>query len=65
MAKIKTAEILDHLRPQLKQALGDALGKIKPDTGIDVQELYKEFRQAASRRCRPWEIVPNNYVDSD
>ncbi len=65
MAKIKTAEILEHLSRPLTQALGDALSKTKPDAVIDAQELYKEFRKAASRRCRPWEMVPSNYVDSD
>jgi hypothetical protein len=65
MAKVKTAELLEHLNYPLKRALGDALAKVAPATPVDVSELYKEFRRAAARHCRPWENVPGNLLDCD
>jgi hypothetical protein len=32
---------------------------------IDLPELFKEFKKAVGRRCRPWENVPGNCVDGD
>lgn len=63
MARIKTAEIVDHLSYQLKQALGDALSRAAPDAQVDQQELFKEFKRAVGRRCRPWENVPSSCVE--
>lgn len=63
MAKIKTAEIVDHLSYQLKQALADALSRAAPDIEIDQQALFKEFKKAVGRRCRPWENVPGSTVE--
>jgi hypothetical protein len=65
MAKVKAAELVEHLMYPLKQALGDALAKVAPDAPVDLQELFREFKKAVGRRCRPWENVPNNSVDCD
>jgi hypothetical protein len=63
MAKVKAAELVDHLGYQFKQALADALLKVAPDVQVDSQELFKEFKRAVGRRCRPWENVPSNCVE--
>lgn len=65
MARVKPPELVEALSYPLKQALGDALAKVAPDKEVDVQELFKEFRLAVKRRCRPWENVPGNVVDGD
>lgn len=65
MAKIKPAEVLDHLGPQVRKALEDAMTATMPETKIDTMEFYKAFKRALGRRCREWELVPNNYVDGD
>lgn len=65
MAKVKPAEIIDHLGPQIRKALEDAAAKITPQAPFDAMEFYMEFKRAVGRRCRPWEIVPNNLVDGD
>jgi hypothetical protein len=65
MAKVKAAELVEHLGYPLKQALGDALAKVAPGVTVDLPELFKEFKKAVGRRCRPWENVPGNCVDDD
>lgn len=65
MAKIKPAEVVDHLGSQVRKALEDAAAATMPDTKIDTMEFYKAFKRALGRRCREWELVPNNYVDCD
>ncbi len=65
MAKIKAGEIIEHLAQPMRKALEDALTKVLPGTQYDPQELFKEFRRAVGRRCRPYEIVPESYVDCD
>ncbi len=37
----------------------------RPTKEVDAQELFKEFRLAVKRRCRPWENVPGHVVDGD
>lgn len=65
MAKIKPAEVIEHLGPQVRKALEDAVAATMPETKIDTMEFYKAFKRALGRRCREWELVPNNYVDGD
>ena len=65
MAKIKPADVIDHLGPQVRKALEDAAAAIMPDAKVDTMEFYKAFKRALGRRCREWELVPNNYVDCD
>lgn len=65
MARIKPQEILDHLNPQIRIALDEALTKLAPDAQIDRRTLYLEFRLALKRKFRDWESVPNSAVDAD
>lgn len=65
MAKIKPAEVIEHLGPQVRKALEDAVAATMPETKIDTMEFYKAFKRALGRRCREWELVPGNYVSDD
>lgn len=65
VAKIKAGEIIEHLAPQLRRALEDAVAQTMPGANIDTQEFFKIFRRAVGRKCRAWEQVPDSYVDCD
>lgn len=65
MARIKPTEIFDHLNPQMRAALDEALTKLLPDAQVDRRMLYLEFRLALNRKFKLWENVPNSAVDAD
>lgn len=65
MARIKVQEIVDHLNPQMRGALDDAVSKVLPGVELDRRQLYLEFRLALLRRAKAWENVPNSSVDAD
>lgn len=65
MARIKPAEIFDHLNPQMRAALDDAVERTLPGVPVDRRQLYLEFRRALATRCKQWENVPNAAVDAD
>ena len=65
MARIKPNEILDHLNPQLRAALDDAVDKTLPGVEVDRRQLYLAFRRALAGKLKPWENVPAAAVDAD
>lgn len=65
MARIKSVEIFDHLNPQMRAALDEAVGRALPGVEVDRRLLYLEFRRALAQRLKAWENVPNSAVDAD
>jgi hypothetical protein len=65
MARIKVTEIVDHLAPQLRAALDEAVERAVPGVEVDRARLYREFRRALGARVKAWENVPNAAVDAD
>jgi hypothetical protein len=65
MARIKLVEIVDHLSPQLRAALDEALEHTLPGVEVDHGRLYREFRRALGARAKMWENVPNSAVDAE
>jgi hypothetical protein len=65
MARIKPGEIFDHLNPQMRAALDEAVERALPGVEVDKRQLYLEFRRALATRCKQWENVPNAAVDAE
>ncbi len=65
MARIKLVEIVDHLSPQVRAALDEAVERTVPGVEVDRARLYREFRRALSARAKMWENVPNSTVDAE
>ena len=65
MARIKPGEIFDHLNPQMRAALDEAVTRTLPDVEVDKRQLYVEFRRALALKLKQWENVPNGAVDAD
>ncbi len=65
MARITFVEIVDHLAPQVRSALDEAVEKAVPGVAIDRAMLYREFRRALGTRTKTWENVPNAAVDAE
>lgn len=65
MARIKPVDILDHLAPQVRAALDEAVEKTLPGVEVDKRQLYQAFRRAVAAKLKPWENVPAAAVDSD
>jgi hypothetical protein len=65
MARIKPAEVFDHLNPQMRAALDEAVARALPGVEVDRGQLYLEFRRALALKLRQWENVPNGAVDAD
>jgi hypothetical protein len=65
MARIKPGEIFDHLNPQMRAALDEAVERALPGVEVDERQLYLEFRRALATRCKQWENVPNAAVDAE
>ncbi len=65
MARVKVTEIVDHLAPQLRAALDEAVERSLPGVEVDRAKLYREFRRALGTRVKMWENVPNAAVDAD
>ncbi len=65
MARIKMAELVEQLTPQMRGALDDAMQRALPEVEVDRRQLYLEFRRALLARCKAWENVPNSAVDAE
>jgi len=65
VARIKPVEILDHLNPQVRAALDEAVTRTLPGVEVDKRQLYLEFRRALALKLKPWENIPNAAVDAD
>ncbi len=65
MARIKMADIVEQLTPQMRGALDDAVARALPGVEVDRRQLYLEFRRALLARCKAWENVPNATVDAE
>ena len=65
MARVKVIEIVDHLSPQMRGSLDEAVERVLPGVEVDRAKLYREFRRALGTRVKLWESVPNAAVDAD
>ena len=65
MARIRPNDIFEHLTPQLRAALDEAVDKTLPGVEVDKRQLYLAFRRALTAKLKPWEIVPAAAVDAD
>jgi hypothetical protein len=65
MARIKLVEIVDHLSPQVRAALDEAVERTVPGVEVDRARLYRGFRRALGTRAKMWENVPNSTVDAE
>ena len=65
MARIRPGDIFDHLNPQVRAALDEAVARTLPDVEVDKRQLYLEFRRALALKLKQWENVPNAAVDTD
>lgn len=65
MARIKPAEVFDHLNLQMRAALDEAVSRVLPGVEVDRRQLYLEFRRALVQKLKAWENVPNSAVDAD
>ena len=58
MARIRPNDIFDHLNPQMRGALDEAVDKTLPNIEADKRELYLAFRRerpnsSRGRMCHP------------
>lgn len=64
MAKVNIEEIIDHLSSEMRKSLRDSVNHVLPGATFDERELFRRFKREVRRKCRTWEDVPNQYVDS-
>lgn len=65
MAKVKVADVIDHLDIDMRHALSDAVKAVIPGALFDEYQLFREFKRAVNRKCSTWESVPDRYVETD
>ena len=65
VARIRPSDIFDHLNPQMRAALDEAVARTLPGVEVDKRQLYLEFRRALALKLKQWENVPNGAVDAD
>jgi hypothetical protein len=58
-------EVLDHLAPQVRAALDEAVEKALPGVEVDKRQFYLAFRRALATKLKAWENVPAATVDAD
>jgi hypothetical protein len=63
MAQVKIQSIIEHLDYDMKRALEEAVSRVSPDSDIDRNELYREFRRAVGRKCSTWVSVADHDVE--
>jgi hypothetical protein len=63
MAKIKTEEIVTDLGFQFRKAVVQAVQETLPGAQFDEMELFRAFKKALRRKCNPWEVVNDAYVE--
>lgn len=63
MARVKIQSIIEHLDYEMKRALEDALSRVLPNTNVDRNELYREFRKAVGRKSSTWVDVHDQDVE--
>ena len=63
MARIRMADIIGHMGPDMQRALADAVNRVLPGVSYDQHHLFSEFREAVRRRLKAWENVPDHCVE--
>ena len=63
MAQVKIQSIIEHLDYDMKRALEEAVSRVSPDSDIDRNELYREFRRSVGRKCSTWVSVADHDVE--
>jgi hypothetical protein len=65
MAQVQLEPIMEHLRAEMRRALGVAVREVIKDAKFDESALYLAFRRAVRSRCKVWERVPDKYIITD
>jgi hypothetical protein len=65
MAKVQMEKIVEHLSYQMRKALAQTFENAAPGVEIDEYEFFREFRRSVARKCSTWEVVPDEFVESD
>jgi len=65
MAQVQVEPIMEHLRAEMRRALGTVVREVFIDVKFDESALYLAFRRAVRSRCKVWESVPDQYVHAD
>ena len=63
MARIRLADIIGHMGPDMQRALSDAVGRVLPGVNYDQHHLFSEFKKAVGRKFKAWENVPDHCVE--
>ncbi len=62
MAQVSIEQVIEHLRSEVRQALGVAMKDSYPHVAIDDYRLYRAFRRAIRCTCDAWMEVPDDLV---
>jgi hypothetical protein len=65
MAKVKIADIIEHLDHDIQRALEAAVQELVPNANLDRNALFRAFLRAVGRKCNTWETVPSSCVRVD
>ena len=65
MPTIRLIAILNHLGPQARFALAEALDRVAPGHDIDSAALFEQFVRERDKISPLWQRVPENMVMPD
>lgn len=65
MSRVKIEYLLDDLSTEMRSALEAAVKEVLPDAQVDRYKLFRAFKRAVGRKCRTWERVRDDHVESE
>jgi len=65
MARVKIEKVCDKLDHDLRRALAGAVRSTIPGAQFDEYSLFREFVREVGRKCRTWERIPDQYVETE
>ena len=65
MPTIRLIAVLNHLGPQARFALAEALDQVAPGHDIDSEALFEQFLRELDNSLPLWQRVPENMVMPD
>ncbi|MDO5623371.1 MAG: hypothetical protein Q4G71_01635 [Pseudomonadota bacterium] len=65
MPSLRLIAVLNHLSPQARFALAEALDRVAPHHDIDPEALFEQFVRELDNITPLWQRVPGNVVIPD
>ena len=64
MAQIKIESVIEHLDTEIRNALEATIKEHFPNQSFDKRQVFRTFKRMVSRKCKDWEDIPDEFIET-